>query len=349
VQHGDQKIVENGMIYYVDPAVFNVFSFEFEKGSAATAFTQLNDAVITHSTAVKYFGSEDPVGKTLIYNGEDYLITSILKDVPANSHIQFHILLNYNKYIQTTNGDANTSWQWSDFYTYVLLKPGTDANALQAKMPGFCQRYMGDLMKKNGFKVSFQLQPLKDIHTRSVYDYEMMGSGDLYYLKYLGIAALLILLIALINYVNLSTAHSLERSKEVGVRKVIGATKLQLVRQFLAETFLMNLVGIAIGFLLFKLVLPQFSELIGQNVTDLQSNSWQFWLIMFGIFIVSTLLAGFYPAFILSSFQPVQSLKSITGFAGIKSSRNFLRRSLVVLQFVAAIILIGGAWDFISN
>jgi putative ABC transport system permease protein len=161
--------------------------------------------------------------------------------------------------------------------------------------------------------------------------------------------ALLILLIALINYVNLSTAHSLERSKEVGVRKVIGATKLQLVRQFLAETFLMNALGIAVGFLLFKLVLPQFSELIGQNVTDLQSTSWQFWIIMFGVFIVSTLLAGFYPAFILSSFQPVQSLKSIAGFAGVKSSRNSLRRSLVVLQFVAAIILIGGHWGFIKQ
>jgi putative ABC transport system permease protein len=346
VQHADQKIIENGMIYFVDAAVFNVFSFQFEKGSAATAFTQLNDAVITHSTAEKYFGKEDPVGKPLHFNGEDYVVTAVLKDIPANSHIQFNILLNYKKYIQTTNGDANTSWQWSDFYTYILLKPGTDANALQAKMPGFAQRYMGDLMKKNGFTISFQLQPLKDIHTRSVYDYEMMGSGDLYYLKYLGIAALLILLIALINYVNLSTAHSLERSKEVGVRKVIGATKLQLVRQFLAETFLMNAFGIAIGFLLFKLVLPQFSTLIEQNVTDLQSNSWQFWVIMFGIFIVSTLLAGFYPAFILSSFQPVQSLKSMTGFAGVKSSGNFLRRSLVVLQFVAAIILIGGALGF---
>lgn len=346
MQHGDQKIIENGMIYYVDPAVFNVFSFQFERGSAASAFKQLNDAVITHSTAVKYFGTENPVGKTLHYNDEDFVITAVLKDVPANSHIQFHILLNYNKYIQTTNGNANTSWQWSDFYTYLLLKPGTDANALQAKMPAFAQRYMGDLMKKNGFLVSFNLQPLKDIHTHSEYDYEMEGSGNLYYLKYLGIAALLILLIALINYINLSTAHSLERSKEVGVRKVIGATKMQLVRQFLAETFLMNVVGIIIGLLLFKLLLPNFSQLIGQNVIDLQTATWQYWLIMFLIFVCSTLLAGFYPAFILSSFQPMQTLKSVAGFTGLKRSRNFFRKSLVVLQFTAAIILIGGAIGF---
>ena len=346
VTHGDKKIVENGLIYYVDPAVFKVFSFDFDKGTPATAFSQLNDAVITHSTAEKYFGNEDPIGKSLHYNDEDYIVTAVLKDVPANSHLQFHILLNYDKYIQTTNGSANTSWGWSDFYTYLLLKPGANANALQAKMPAFANRHMGDHMEKDGFTASFQIQRLKDIHTRSSYDYEMSGSGNLYYLKYLGIAALFILLIALINYINLSTAHSLERSKEVGVRKVVGATRSQLVRQFLAETFLMNLIGIMIGFFLFKLTLPSFSQLIGQNVVDLQTTSWQFWLMMSLVFVISTLLAGFYPAFVLSSFQPLQSLQSVAGFAGIKSSRDLFRKSLVVLQFAAAIILIGGAIGF---
>jgi putative ABC transport system permease protein len=346
VRHGEQKIVENGMIYFVDPAVFRVFSFPFEKGTATTAFTQLNNAVITHSTAEKYFGKEDPIGKPFHYNDEDYIVTAVLKDIPANSHLQFHILLNYEKYIQTTNGAANTSWGWSDFYTYLLLKPGASANALQAKMPAFANRYMGEQMKKDGFSASFQIQALKDIHTRSGYDYEMMGSGNLYYLKYLGIAALFILLIAIINYINLSTAHSLERSKEVGVRKVVGATRSQLVRQFLAETFLMNLIGIIVGFILFTLSLAPFSQLIGQKVTDLQTTSWQFWIMISLVFVISTLLAGFYPAFVLSSFQPLQSLKSVAGFAGIKSSRNFFRKSLVVLQFAAAIILIGGAIGF---
>jgi len=346
VTHGEQKIVENGLIYYVDPAVFKVFSFPFEKGTAKSAFTQLNDAVITHSTAEKYFGNENPIGQPLHYDNEDYIVTAVIRDLPANSHLQFHILLNYEKYIQITNGAANTSWGWSDFYTYALLKPGVNATALQGKLPAFASRYMGDRMKKDGFTASFELQPLKDIHTRSTYDYEMSGSGNLYYLKYLGIAALFILLIAIINYINLSTAHSLERSKEVGVRKVVGATRSQLVRQFLSETFLMNLIGIILGFFLFKLTLPSFSRLIGQNVVDLQTTSWQFWLMMLMVFVVSTLLAGFYPAFVLSSFQPLQSLKSMAGFAGIKSSRNFFRKSLVVLQFAAAIILIGGAIGF---
>jgi putative ABC transport system permease protein len=346
VQHGDKKIVENGNIFYVDPSVFDVFSFPFDQGSSVTAFRHLNDAVITHSTALKYFGNEDPIGKTLHYSDEDYVVTAVLKDIPANSHIHFNILLNYNKYIQLTNNDANTSWGWSDFYTYILVKPGTNINALRAKMPAFAERYMGDDMKKNNFTNSFQLQPLKDIHTRSVYDYEFDGNGNFYYLKYLGIAALLILFIALINYINLSTAHSLERSKEVGVRKVVGATKLQLVRQFLTETFLINAIGIITGFLLFKLALPQFSQLINQNVADLRTGDWQFWTIMVSIFVLSTLLAGFYPAFILSSFQPVQSLKSVSNFTGIKRGRNFFRKSLVVVQFAAAILLIGGAIGF---
>ena len=346
VRHGDQKINEGGMIYYADASVFKIFSFEFEKGNPTNALRQLNDAVITHSTALKYFGREDAIGKSFHYDNEDFIVTAVLKDIPANSHLQFHILLNYEKYIQLTEGNANTSWGWSDFYTYILLRPGSTSSALQAKMPAFTERYMGSKMQKDGYAVLFQLQPLKDIHTRSAYDYEMPGSGNLYYLKYLGIAAVLILLIALINYVNLSTARSLERSKEVGVRKVIGATKFQLVKQFLGETLFINLFGIAAGLILFKLVLPRFSLLIDQNVTDLQTNSWQFWVVISLIFVFSTLIAGFYPAFILSSFQPIETLKSITGLSGIKTGRNFLRKSLVVLQFTAAIILIGGAIGF---
>ncbi|MBV4359272.1 ABC transporter permease [Pinibacter aurantiacus] len=345
MQHEDQKIFEEGMIYYVDPAVFKVFSFPFEKGDAASAFTELNDAVITHSTAQKYFGNENPVGKLLHYDHEDYKVTAVLKEIPANSHLQFHVLLNYNKYIQITGGRANDSWTWSDFYTYLLLKPGTDAAALQKKMPAFAERYMADLMKTSGYNVSFNIQPLKDIHTKSDYDYEMAGSGNLSYLKYLGIAALFILLIALINYVNLSTAHSLERSKEVGVRKVVGASKQQLVRQFLAETFLVNMIAIVLGIVFFKLSLPFFARLISQDAAALQTTSWAFWLGITALFIISTLVAGFYPAFVLSSFRPVQTLKSAAGVANVKD-KAFFRKTLVILQYSIAIILIGSAIGF---
>ena len=346
VTYKDQKIVEGGTLFYADASLFNIFSFRFVKGNAATAFKELNDAVITEETAKKYFGNEDPVGKPLHYRNEDYIVKGVLEDLPANSHIRFNIILNYEKYIQLTQGAANTSWGWSDFYTYVLLKPGTNAKALEAKLPAFAERYMGTDMKQRDYENSFYLQPLKDIHVKSKYDYEMAGNGDLSYLKYLGIAALFILFIAWINYVNLSTAHSLDRSKEVGIRKVVGAGKYQLIRQFLAESLFINVIAIAIGILIYRLTLSSFSSFVEKDIAYLNVTDWRFWVFVVALFLSGALLAAFYPAFVLSSFQPVYSIKTSQGASGLKGGRNFLRKSLVVLQFIAAIVLITGAIGF---
>ena len=345
VAQGTQKISE-GNLYYADLALFNIFSFRFKKGNAATAFKELNDAVITAETAKKYFGNTDPIGKPLHYNNEDYVVKAVLENIPANSHIRFNILLNYNKYIRLTDDAANTSWGWSDFYTYILLKPGANPKMVESKLPALAERYMGDNMKKSGYLVTFNLQPLKDIHLRSGYDYELAGNGNLTYLKWLGIAALFILFIAWINYVNLSTAHSLDRSKEVGVRKVMGAGKFQLIRQFITESFLLNSTAIILGVIIFRMALPSFSNLVQKNISDLQVTDWRFWFFAIAVFLLGTLLAGFYPAFVLSSFQPIQALKTSPGFSGLKSGKNLLRKSLVVLQFVAAIVLITGAIGF---
>ena len=346
VTYGDQKIVEAGSLFYADASMFNIFSFRFAKGNSASVFKELNDAVITEETAKKYFGIADPIGKALHYNGEDYIVKGVLENVPANSHIRFNILLNYEKYIQLTEGSANTSWGWSDFYTYVLLRPDADANALKAKLPAFAERYMGDDMKKGNYENSFFLQPLKDIHTRSRYDYEMAGNGDLGYLRYLGIAALFILFIAWINYVNLSTAHSLDRSKEVGIRKVAGAGKFQLIRQFLTESLLLNIIAIAIGILIFRFTLSPFSNLVEKDIIYLNITDWRFWLFMIILFLLGSLLAAFYPAFVLSSFQPIYSIKNAKGSPGLAGGKNVFRKSLVVLQFTAAIVLIAGAIGF---
>ncbi|MEP7106781.1 MAG: ABC transporter permease [Ferruginibacter sp.] len=346
VIQGEQKIVEEGTIFYADPALFNIFSFRFKKGNASNAFRELNDAVITAETAKKYFGYIDPIGKPLRYNNEDYIVKAVLEDIPANSHIRFNILLNYNKYIRLTEGAANTSWGWSDFYTYVLLKPGTSAKALQAKLPAFAERHVGVDMKQKGYQVTFDLQPVKDIHLRSKYDYEMAGNGNLTYLKYLGIAALFILFIAWINYINLSTAQSLDRSREVGVRKVVGAGKFQLIRQFLIESLFLNVIAIILGVFIFKMALPSFSSLVQKDISNLYFSDWRFWVFAVVIFFAGTLLAAFYPAFVLSSFQPVYAIKSSHGFSGLNRGKSILRKSLVVLQFVAAIVLITGALGF---
>ncbi|HET6996724.1 MAG TPA: ABC transporter permease [Chitinophagaceae bacterium] len=346
VTYGDQKIVENSSIFYADPSLFKIFSFRFAKGSPVTAFKELNDAVITEETAKKYFGNDDPIGKPLHYRDEDYIVKAVLEDIPANSHIHFNILLNYDKYMQLTEGRATTSWRWSDFYTYVLLKPGTDAKALEAKFPAFSERYLGTAMKERQYQNYFYLQPLKDIHLHSKYDYEFAGNGNLVYLKYLGIAALFILFIAWINYVNLSTAHSLDRSKEVGVRKVVGAGKFQLIRQFLAESLLINIIAIILGVIIFKLTLPAFSTLVEKDIKYLNITDWRIWTLLVALFLLGSLAAAFYPAFVLSSFQPAHVIKTATGAPGLKGSRNVLRKSLVVLQFIAAIVLITGATGF---
>lgn len=346
VKQGDQKIIEQGTVYYADASLFNIFSFRFVKGTALTAFKELNDAVITEKTAKKYFGNTDPIGKPLHYRNEDYIVKAVLEDVPANSHIRFNILLNYEKYIQLTDGDANTSWGWSDFYTYLLLKPGADVKTLEAKLGGFAQRYLGDNMKQRDYTVAFNLQPLKDIHLRSKYDYEMAGNGNLSYLKYLGIAALFILFIAWINYVNLSTARSLDRSKEVGIRKVVGAGKFQLIRQFLGESLFLNIIAAVIGFLIFRLTLSSFSTLVQKDINSLLAYDWKFWTFVTVLFLSGTLLAAFYPAFVLSSFQPIYSIKTSHGASGLRGGRSILRKSLVVLQFVAAVVLITGAIGF---
>ncbi len=346
VTHGEQKIVEGGAVYYADPALFQIFSFRFIKGNASSAFKELNNAVITAETAKKYFGDTDPIGKALHYRDEDYIVSAVIENIPANSHIRFNILLNYKKYIQLTEGNANTSWRWSDFYTYVLLKPGTEPKALQAKLPAFATRHMGDDMKERGYQVSFNLQPLKDIHLRSKYDYEMEGNGNLTYLKYLGIAALFILFIAWINYINLSTAHSLDRSKEVGVRKVVGAGKFQLIRQFLTESLFLNIVAILLGTIIFRLALPSFSNLVRKDINSLYISDLNFWVFAMLILLLGTFLAAFYPAFVLSSFQPIYSIKTSQGTSGLKGGRSILRKALVVLQFIAAIVLVSGAMGF---
>ena len=166
------------------------------------------------------------LGRKLSFGNEDFVVKAVIKDPPANSHLHFHILANYNKYVHdvaAAGGDAQNSWGWSDFYTYVLLRPGADPGKIRAQLPAFGRRHMGDRMKESGILVQFDLQPLKDIHLRSRYQYEWPGNGDLSYLKYLGAAALFLLVIAWINYISLTTARAIDRAKEVGVRKVIGA------------------------------------------------------------------------------------------------------------------------------
>lgn len=348
VTSGNKLIAEDKSVYYVDTSFFHIFTFRFVKGNASSALRELNDAVITAETAKKYFGDADPIGKTLRYWNEDYIITTVIENPPPNSHMRFNILLNYNKIIQWTHGYFNTSWDfpYMNFYTYVLLKPGTNANLLQAKLPAFAERHLGSTMTQNGSLISLSLQRLKDIHLRSRYDYEMEGNGNLNYLKYLGIAALFVLIIAWMNYINLSTAQSLDRSTEVGVRKVVGAGRFQLIRQFLTESLLLNVVAFLLGVIIFKLTLTSFSNLIQKEVNSFNISDWRFGIFGITFLLLGTLLSAFYPAFVMSSFNPIYSIKGSQSHSETKGGKTILRKSLVVIQFMAAIVLIAGAIGF---
>jgi putative ABC transport system permease protein len=346
VRSGNNQFVEDEQFLYIDTNVFRVFTFQFVAGNAETAFRELNDIVITNSTARKYFGEADPLGRTLNYKNEDFVVKAVIRDPPVNSHLHFHILGNFNKYVQVAraNGqDAVNSWTWSDFYTYVLLRPRADPRVLRGKLADFAQRHMGDKMKKTGILVQFDLEPLKDIHLGSKYEYEMAGNGNLSYLKYLGAAALFLLVIAWINYVSLTSARAIDRAKEVGVRKVIGAERSQLIGQFLMESLLINFLAILLGLAIYWISLPAFARLVELDKATLVLPAVEFSTILLVIFGVGSFLAGAYPSFVLSSQTPLQSLKPAAAAAVDQSNRGLLRKSLVVLQFFAAIVLISGA------
>jgi putative ABC transport system permease protein len=343
IKVGNQVYLEPGMIYFVDRSVFDVFSFPFVHGDAQTALKELNDLVLTEAIAHKLFGSKDPIGQNINFQNEDYVVKAVLKDLPENSHLRFGILLNFDKYIQITEsqgGRIRDNWGWSDFYTYVLLKPSADVNKLRAKMPAFAERYKGEDMKATSYTMQFHLQPLKEIHLKSHYDYEFAGNGNFKYLSFLAITGLLILIIAWINYINMATARALDRSKEIGIRKVVGALRRQLIGQFLIESLLVNLFAILLGLLIFQFSLPFFRELVGKKIPGLSFENWVFWASLAGVFIIGSVLTGFYPAFVISSFRPIQTLKTAALTESRKLGNNLLRKILVVGQFSASIVLV---------
>ncbi len=212
--------------------------------------------VLTETIAQKYFGGGEAIGRTIRYRDEDFVVKAVLKDLPENSHIRFGILLNFDKYIQLVEADGGRirdNWGWSDYYTYVLLKPGADVNTLRSKMPSFAERYKGEDMKSTSYTMQFLLQPPKDIHLKSHYSYELQGNNSNTWAFWpLRVSDLVI---AWINYINLATA-GLDRSKEIGIRKVVGhsATTDSAV---LVEALLVNLVAIVLGLLIFQLSLFQ--------------------------------------------------------------------------------------------
>lgn len=327
-------------IYLADSSFFHVFSYPLIKGNKNTCLAEPRTIVISESTARKYFGKKDPMGQTLILNGEMPMkVSAIMRDVPENSHIKFDMLISFS----TTGPEwGNDNWAWPEFYNYVLLAPGTDPKKVEAKFPAFIEKHLGEIQKSLNFKSYFYLQPITDIHLKSNYLKEPEANGSEKEVYFLSIIGVFILLIAWINYINLSTAKSMERAKEVGIRKVSGAIKLQLIIQFLLESFIINILALLVAILFIAVCMPLFNYFIGKNIsagffTSGLGSTPSFWLSAITIFAAGALLVGTYPAFILSSFKPVKVLK---GFAIKANAGISLRKILVSFQFILSIALI---------
>ncbi len=344
ISYNQEKYREERM-YFANDAFLPMFSYNVLKGNARGALKEPNTAVITASAAQKYFGSEDPIGKVISRNKEEeYRITALVADMPANTHLKFDVLLSFSTFVKMASAfaDADHKWDWDGFFTYVLLKEGADIKAVEAKIAQVVEKRVGEEFRERHESVIYHLQPLKDIHLYSDYMMEAEVNGDGRAVNFLLIISIFIMVIAWINYVNLSTARSLDRAKEVGVRKVMGSYRVQLVRQFLFESLVINLLAVVLAFIIVLVALPLFNSLTGNTLTFSLLADVNFWLALIAIFIGGTFLSGLYPAFVLSSFKPIEVLK---GKLARTSHGAWLRQALVVFQFAASVALMVGTFS----
>lgn len=336
---GNEKVYAEDGMYLADASFFKIFSYPLVAGDRENCLKQPNSIVISASIAKKYFGDANPLGKTLDMNGSMLeTVTGVFEDVPDNSHIKFDMLVSFSS-IKADYGYDD--WDRPEFYNYVLLAPGTDVKEMEAKLPGFVEKYLGAGIKSSNIKTSFSLQAITDIHLRSNYQKEAEANGSEREIYFLSVIGVFILFIAWINYINLSTAKSIERAKEVGLRKVIGAEKSQLIIQFLFESLIINSLALVVAVGIILCCTPFFNDFVGKNViTGVFAVGLGlkpvFWLAVIAIFLLGTLLVGVYPAFVLSSFIPVSVLKGLK----VQTRGLSVRQFLVSVQFVLSIILI---------
>src|SRR5688572_13878396 len=333
---------------YADSAFLPMMGYPMLKGNAKIALAEPFTAVISENYARMYFGRQDPLGKTLLLQDDDFnnelvKVTGVFKDLPPNTHLKFDILFSYKTLFGRYDRAPErygTGWFRKDMYVFIRLKPGSNPNAIQARFPAIVDKYKPEL-KESQQKDIISLQPLRDIHLKSELAEEPEPNGNARIVMFMGIIGIFVLVIAWINYVNLSTARAIERAKEVGIRKVVGAYRHQLINQFLTEAALVNLLSVVIAFGLVVLALPYFNTLSGLSLDkSFLFRPW-FLLLIFILWIVGTLLSGFYPALVLSSFRPVIVLK---GKLRNSSTGILLRKGLVIMQFMASIALIAGTF-----
>lgn len=337
-RNGDLRFYED-KVFFCDSNLFRVFSYEFIEGNPQTALVEPKSIVLTESIAEKYFGRTKPiVGKTLQNDkNEVFKVTGVIKDVPRNSHIIFNAVVS----ISTLPKDFANNWGSFGFNTYVLLKPNTNPAIFEKKLLAMYDKYLASIFTQFNVKIRFVVQPVTAIHLHSELAGEPEELGSMSYIYIFSAVALFMLLIACINYMNLTTARSARRAKEIGIRKVTGSSQWQLVAQFLIESTLTAIFALILSMGLIVLLLPMFNSISGKSIhfkALLQPDSF---LILLGIILFVGLIGGSYPAFYLSRFNPVSVLK---GSLAKSSSNVVLRRILVVFQFSISMIMLICTW-----
>lgn len=332
ITYNDKQVMAPD-ISFTDNAIFNIFTYHFLEGDAKTALSKPQSIVLTKTLAIKLFGDvSSAIDKTIYFDKNDpNTVTGVIDDVPANSHFTFSALRSFN---------TNYTGRWGDVhvFTYVLLKNHDDYKKIEAASGSFYNKYLKTDLANIHFRM--ELQPLTSIHLHSNLDYEMGNNNNITYVYVFSIVALLILSIAVINYVNLTTARSSVRIKEIGIRKVIGSGRKQLMMMFFTESILLTILATAIALVLIQLTLPYFNQLSGKSLII-----WQFGLVkslfIFGGFaLVAGLISGIYPALFLSGFSTIPAMK---GQLGNQSSTILFRKSLVIFQFAITIVMIVGS------
>jgi putative ABC transport system permease protein len=345
-----EKRFNEPRFFFADADVLKVFSFPLLRGNSETALQEPFSIIITEDMVEKYFKEEDPIGKTLRFqNGVNLNVTGVAKNVPINSHFQFDFLASFSTLRNMFGGNLPQGWYWNPCWTYILLREGSSPESLIERFPALVQKFFPDSIKD---KVEIKLQPLTDIHLHSHLDYEINPNSDMSYIYIFSAIAVFVLLIACINFMNLATARSANRGREVGMRKVLGAYRSQIIRQFLGESMLLCLLAALLSVLFVEMILPAFNAFSGK---ELSANFLGDSSLLVGLALITVIVgifSGIYPAFFLSGFESTKTLKGALERAG---KNSFFRKVLVVVQFSISIILIIGTvicfrqLDFLRN
>jgi putative ABC transport system permease protein len=325
--------------FWADSNFFTLFSFPLLKGNPATALKDPNAIVLTETTAKKYFGKEDPMGKIVTLDRNNKMVvTGVAKDPPVNSHLNFDLVLPLN---HISSFPFMKAWMNNNTFTYVLLDEHAQKTNIERRLPAFMQKYMAAEMTKSGYHFSLSLTPLKDVYFENASGFDNVKHGDKKVVYVFLSIAVLILLVACINFTNLSTVRAVERRKEVGLRKVMGALQTALTQQFLGESLLLAIISCMLSLGLLQLLMPVYNGILGYELA-VPYTAWWLYAFLGGAAIVVALLAGIYPALILSRFSPIEALKGSVSFIQLGKGGSVFRQALVVIQFSISVFLITG-------